>query len=513
MKPRRWVSLAVLCLSASTLHAQERRISVVVEYLAGANLYISAGTNENISPDDTLFVYEDSTEVYLGAFVVISSSQERSVVTFAGDPFPVTRGKVLQIEFTGAHAVVLQTAAPERRRRDVSSRVPEVHGRFSVDMNMLQSTTQGREVGVEPIDRYFTTPSARLRLAIVHLPGDIRFRTNARFSARYSAGSVVEPTQSLRVYQATLDKSFEKVPVQVQAGRFYSPFETYSGYWDGLLVHLGSGGFGGGVAVGFQPERSDEAPTAELPKYTVFLDYRYRGKSIAYRTDVSFHEVRPRSGFPSQMFAGWSQRLRVGRFQLSNDLQVDRDPATDTWRIAQLQVRSSIPLARGLDLNARYSRRQPSVLTPLGNLISSRREQVSGGLSFWARGASIRADVTANRFEGGDFTYTYSSSFSVARTPFMGVGLNGSGSYWKQDGASALFVTGGVSRTFGRVVSRASYQRYRSEFGSNTLLTHAVDLSLTVPFSRRVSAVIRGRTQRGENLTNNNLYVSLWTSF
>jgi hypothetical protein len=28
-----------------------------------------------------------------------------------------------------------------------------------------------------------------------------------------------------------------------------------------------------------------------------------------------------------------------------------------------------------------------------------------------------------------------------------------------------------------------------------------------------VSAVIRGRTQRGENLTNNKLYVSLWTSF
>jgi outer membrane usher protein FimD/PapC len=213
------------------------------------------------------------------------------------------------------------------------------------------------------------------------------------------------------------------------------------------------------------------------------------------------------------MFAGWSQRLRIGRVQLGHDLQVDRDPDTDTWRIAQLQVRSSIPLARGLDLNARYSTRQPSVLTPLGNLISSRREQVSGGLSFWARGTSIRGDVTANRFEGGDFTYTYSSSFSVVRTPFMGVGFNGSGSYWRQRDAKAFVVTGGVSRTFGRVVSRASYQQYRSESSGNTLLTHAVDVSLTVPFSRKVSLIVRGRTQRGENLTNNNLYVSLWTNF
>jgi hypothetical protein len=88
--------LAAGCtLPPAVAFAQQARLSVVVEYVAGANLYLDAGADDGIHAADTLQVYGGPSGSHLGDFVVISSSSDRAVVTFADRPFPVTRGDAL----------------------------------------------------------------------------------------------------------------------------------------------------------------------------------------------------------------------------------------------------------------------------------------------------------------------------------------------------------------------------------------------------------------------------------
>ena len=133
-------------------------------------------------------------------------------------------------------------------------------------------------------------------------------------------------------------------------------------------------------------------------------------------------------------------------------------------------------------------------------------------------GGSFGLDVTANRFAQSDSTaqemsYTYSASFSLLRTPILGLDWSASGSYWAQAGSKSLYATAGLGRSFGRVQSRASYQLYRSQSVTLTSVSHSVDAGLSFPLARSLYATLQGRMQRGENLHTSGLYFGLWTSF
>jgi len=509
---------AVLFLAlGNSAQAQEQAMAVLVEHIAGSNLYLDIGTDKGLTADDTLLVYADDDGTYLGALVVLSATHERAVVTFAGAPFPVTRGKVLRAVFTPAvrfHEEPAASAAAANQRRTPTEGM-RVSGRLTLDVNTLQTTSGGGQVGQEPIDRYFTTPTARLRATVAHLPGDLMFRTNLRVSRRYSSAGQVQPTESYRVYEASLEKTFRVIPVQLQLGRFYNRYETYSGYWDGLLMRMGPEVFGIGGAAGFQPERSNELFSTDVEKYTGFLNLRLRGGPASYSTDVSIHHLRPRSGQPNRTFGGWSQRLQVGRFHLSNSIQVDRIRETNRWEVTQILARSSVPLGTRMDLRLRYTMHHPQTPLPLPQLLRARRDQGSVGVNFLVGQGTVTFDATANRFQGTDreeTSFTYTGSFTFPRTFVLGLGFNSSVSYWVQDGARAMYLSGGLSRAFGRVYWRASYQRYQTK-SQVTLLTHSGDFALTIPLSRRFYSTIQARIQRGKNLSSNNLYVTVWVNF
>ena len=110
-------------------------------------------------------------------------------------------------------------------------------------------------------------------------------------------------------------------------------------------------------------------------------------------------------------------------------------------------------------------------------------------------------------------SYTYSASFSVLRTPILGLDWSASGSYWTQTGSKSLYATAGLGRGFGRVQTRASYQLYRSQSATLTSLSHSVDGSLAFPLARSLYATLQGRIQRGDDLHMSGLYFGLWTSF
>jgi hypothetical protein len=345
------------------------------------------------------------------------------------------------------------------------------------------------------------------------LPGDLEFTTNLRGAYRYSSDDLVDPEQSVRVYQLSLAKSFISVPFQFQAGRFYNRFENYSGYWDGLLLHYGERGLGFGVAAGFQPERANEWFSTELPKYAAFVDFNHVGESVSYYTDVSVHHMKPSSDLATRTFFGWAQRLTVGRARLATDVQVDRKGQTDKWNVTRLYASGSVPIAGRLSLHARYALDEPLLLSDSINLLPFKRQQGNAGISYWARGGRFNLDVTANRVNGRDPTYTVSSSFSLNETRVLGLGFNGAGSYWTFEGRKAVNLLGGINRSFGRVQTRASYQLYRTESAINEFTTHNIDFGLLFPLSRRLYSTIQGRVQRGDNQSANSIFLNLWMSF
>ncbi len=515
-----WLTTSVIALvmTAAAGLAQTGRIVVTVEYLAGSNIYIDTGRERGILDGDTVLAYSVEGGPLLGALRVISTSADKAVLTFVGDPFPVTRGNSLSLAFepvpvqgpvVAAGAIGDETAPRGAGGRDYG---PRLTGRLTADMDLLSSQVSFPGSNLESVDRLFALPALGLRATLARLPGDITLNTNLRLSYRYSSDRVIEPEPSVRIYEAAISKTFGNA-VLVQAGRFYSPFERFSGYWDGALVRFGGRNLGAGVASGFEPERADESFSSQLPKYTAFVDYRYRAGSLAYAGDVSFHQVRPRNDLLEHTYVGWSQRLSLRRFRVSSDLQVDRDPANGAWTISELFLNTSIPLGDRLFLDGRYVRRRPYLIWAGDDPFGEQREQAGAGLTYGGFGGFVGVDVTANRWEDGERSLTYGSSLAIPRTSLWDLGVSASASYWSRDGTDALVLSPGLNRSFGLVDSRLGYQLYRSGNPAGTIETHALDLQVSFPIARRAYSSLGGQLRFGDALQSQSLRATIWTSF
>lgn len=510
----RGVGTALLAWSiAASAAAQESRRPVVVTEIAGANLYLSDGADAGIAAGDTLRVFADRDGEYLGAFVVVAATATRSVVVFAGSPFPVTRGVELWVALTGEPVgAVAAGSEPERRTDDRARRPARVRGRFSLDFAGLQSTTRWLSNDWQEAERTFATPSASLRLVASDLPGGLTFRTSARGSYRYSDPGIVDPEAALHVYEFSVGNAPGTAPVSFTAGRFAGP-EIYSGFWDGVLVRLGGARAGIGAAAGFQPRRYDQAPTGDLPKYAVFGDLTVGSREVRYRTDLVFLHMLPAGdATPDVMTAGWSQLLTIHRFRLSGDVQFDRATGADRWELARLQVTGLVPLARGVYVRGRFDRSQPIQLVPIG-ADAFMRDRVSLGLGLAGRAGSLTLDAGASRFAEGRWSHSYGGSFSLTRLGVFGLGAHGSGSYWVLLGGTSVRAMAGLNRPLGAGSLRGTYEFTRNDQYGPVVITHAGVLGVTLPIARGLGASVQGRMQWGENLRSNALYVSLWRSF
>jgi hypothetical protein len=514
----------VLSVLAGRAQAQEpTRVTVVVEQLAGNNVYLNAGTVMGIRTNDTLGVHREQEGPELGRFLIVNSTAKRSVVTFIGAPFPITRGDSLHLDIRPSSVPV--AAGRKARRADPSTptlprstgtqparQAPHVSGRLSFDFSSIHSETEGLGGDPEKVKRDFNTPTAGLRMRVSQLPGGFQINTSVRVSHRSSTANLIEPSTSVRVYEASLERSFQALPLSIQLGRFYNRYETYSGYWDGLLLHYGKR-FGIGAALGFEPDRLNQALSSDVPKYSVFLDYRHQGRSAGYRADVSFHQVRSDDGTPHHTFVGLSQRVRVRRFSLSQNLQVDRNPESDRWVVTRAQARASVPLGKRADFHAGYTLRQPYQFGRSMDVIPFRRDHVNVGLTFWVGNGTVSADVSAADQEGQARYYNYSSSLSFPRTGVWGLSVSVAGSYWTEDTNKGLLLSPVLSRSFGVLRSRLNYQYYRSETERYTITSHAADVSLSFPLSARIRSTLRARVSQGDNLSSTGLYTSLWMAF
>jgi len=511
------LGLLVLLLAVPAAQAQDSTVTATVTYVAGQNAYLDVGSRRGITGGDTLVVRTDNT--VRGRLIVKSSSSTESVVTFAGVPFPITRGDVLTLLHIPGPAERdppavaderSDTTRAERRddepparpvRSDRSTSSPQ--GQWaprltgSVSLRLRASRTSTRQgLGTdETLDRRYATPSAAVNARVTQLPGDAVVRINARGSYRYvDNASPITPKIAVHAYQLSVEKDFGAT--SLQAGRFYNRYEPYSDYWDGLLVHRGSSSSGIGVAVGVRPQRGNERPLLATPKVTAFAHYETSAlEALEYRVNGSYHEVRPRDARPTHRFVGLMQAVEWGALSVRQDLQVDQDPKGNGWRPSRLRVRASMHPVDPLRLRVHYSRREPYFLhdprTPFGAL----RAEVGGGATVLLSRATIGGEVTMIRPTGPfEEALIYRGRVSVPSIAY-GIGLFGSGTLRTAKNREVQLGSVGLSKHVLGAHLRVRYRYYRTTQRRAILVSHSGMLSTTVPLpgDYRLSASVRVR--------------------
>lgn len=515
----------------------EAKILAVVDYVSGVEVYLSAGTEQGIQVGDTLSVYDGDGAGgdFLGTILILSVTERRLVASLVGPSFTPERADILYLgiprsvleqrlqEMAAQYdSVAASVSAEEPQGQESGPAGPgeretgppiQIRGRASLDMDALQTTTRWGESPEEELQRTFSTPTFRLQARLQNLPGGFRLGTNLRLSHRTSPDDAIQPVTSLRFYQFDLEKRFEAVPAQLHLGRFHNPFDDYSGYWDGMMVHVGEDGLGAGAALGFEPELWNEGVSTDRPKVSGFVDYTARGETAEYSGAVSFSALRPRIEEPERTYLATTQRIRLGDAWIRQRLRFDRSPDGGDWTMTRLQVDATLPLSKTLSIQGGWRRWRPYDSGIPDEVFGASHDRATVGLSLWTLGGGITADVSLDRPEGGGEARTVSSSFFLRRTPLLGLGFSGMASYWKRGESTSLILSPEIRRDFGRGQIRAGYRYYATDTGLGEIRTHYSDLSVAFPIAGALYARFGGFVQWGDNFSSNRVLASLWKSF
>jgi len=514
------------------------RITVRVQQVAGTSVYVEVGTRNGLAQGDTLDVFRDSTDTSEKRLVVVASSEHRSVLTFAGTPFPLTRGASLILQLlrkpaeTPPEPTVATSAAADRPVPEPTAVAPRsiprpaeeprvdhpsapalpAHGRVSLGFSGVRSSTQIGGTDPTSVDRMFATPAMGLVLTVPDAVGHMQLRTNMRLAYRYSDQDIIQPALSARVYDASLDGRFDGYRVMV--GRFHSPVEPYSGFWDGALLRVGGTGLGIGAIAGFEPDRWNESPSTSAPKATIFVDGRGRGDGWRWSGNLSAHEVRPRNGEAQHRFFGASQRLSAGPLGLSHDVEVDRDPGSGRWKVSRLLVRGSVELPSGWELRGGVAREEPWIPELLGSPFGYRRDRANAGLAYHGPVGFASLDASMGKDAAGSRTWGGTGVFSLNRLPGLaGVGLLASVSRWSGGYGTSESASPMLSFDLPSVRLRAGYRISRNDYLGDPIVTHSVEGALDLPFGAGFRLTSRARVQFGGYLSSQSFDLGLYRVF
>jgi hypothetical protein len=387
---------------------------------------------------------------------------------------------------------------------------PVVHGTLAFDFDALDSETRwgGEQPGRST--RQFMTPALRIYATASQLPGGFRLHTNLRWDYRYTTGSTLGQTAALRIYQASLEKRFTSLPLELQLGRFYLPVDAYGGYWDGVMMRAG-GRFGVGFAAGYEPDRANGRLVTDNVKATAFVDYGYRTTRFGYEAGVSAHQGSDWLG-ADERFLSWSQRLRLGRAYLQQRARLDAGTGWSAWSLSQLDLTALMPLIGDLAVRAQFARRSFDGTVVGADSIRPRHERKGVGLLFSGSNLSMSADVSFNDWSDGVGTRTWSASAGLLRTPLAGLGLGVAANVWNSETGESRYISPWLSRSFGTASARVAYQRYEAA-GSDASDYQATALSLSFGLPAGLQATIRAQTQWGASMSGHRLFTSLWKSF
>jgi hypothetical protein len=505
---RSWLVAVGLCM-ATAVQAQERTVTARVVEIAGADLYLDAGGDAGLAEGDTLVVRRAADTAPVGAFIVVAVSSARAVVSFAGAPFAVTRGDALVLTLHGATevtaapapAVAPPVAGPSRSHAGV-----QLHGSAAIDVQGSHNTTIGFGANPELLIQDYAVPATRLRVVLSNLPGGGRFITSLRASQQVGSASLFDRGTVMRVYDAHYERDAGLARIEV--GRFFSPYEPFSGIWDGALLRLGGAqGFGLGVAGGYQPELGDEGFSTTVPKFAAFADFRQDRGPVRLDADLSAHIWRPTDGTPDRTFLGWSQHLRVGGVRLDHLVEVDQS-TTGSWNLTRLDVRTGIPMGSRFQVSAEYYRDRLWWWSSTPDSLLPTQDRVTTGASYQFGAGFISADATLLLSGTTVQGHTYSGSLQLPEIASR-VSLGGAVSYWTLGTITGLVATPTLRWRLGLLRPSLTYEFFRSTTPNTTSISHGGILGFVIPWTRGLESSLRFTARYGQNVHSFGMYSSL----
>ena len=541
--PRALIAGLLLATTSATAQpAVVSRVEATVTLVAGQNAYLDVGAAAGLAAGDTVEAYRG--DVRNGALVVISAADDRAVVAFAGEPFPLTRGTRITLvrptrdapaaapapppegapDTTTAAvdrpSILGQAARPSETPRSVR-RGPRVDGRLQLGVDGFRTAT-ALPGDLPDQTRSFATPFAALRLRADGLGGGLRLDVDARSSYRWADGVTFDRPGDARVYTVSLSGRF--AGVDARAGRFTNEYDPFTGAWDGLSLHLGSREMGVGIAGGLQPDYGAGVPTMDFPKGAIYahaegvLSGTTRGRVQALAGAIA--PTAP--GLVVRPFVGVRPQVWGRGFTFAAEAMADRDPDTTAggWTLSRLSGRASAEAMPGLRLHAFAMRRRGYLLFGSTQALLPASTRAGAGASVSLRsgplpGAVVRADFSQSW--AGDLapTRSFSGGLYLPRIPGVGLGANLDATAWTRDdpaGAQGGLSAGAaLSRSIGRGFVQVGYRYGRSPLGlSEVLTTQGLDATLQVSVTSRVALTLQAGLQGGDVLRSTRLYTALW---
>ncbi len=530
----RWLLIITIALLGLPSEAQEAATAETqVTFIAGQTVYVSSGTSDGLVVGDTLDVFEDG--VRLGSMVVVSATPDRSVLAFADTIFPITMGDQLTLSFALAapepvgplpppilteRPSILEPSVDETPSQSYGG--PRVSGRLQLGVSGLMTSTSSS--GGASYDRTYATPFALLRAEVADLPGGLQFNTRLRAAYRYADPTPFSEEVDIRVYDLNLEKSFSNLPLEISAGRLFNRYDRFTGYWDGLNIHVGNRERGFGVAAGFQPDRGNEMPTTDLPKYTVFGHAAFETEGVRFDGTVLGGQIIPKSdSLQTRTFVGFQQQVFAGNFRLSAGALVDQDPESNAWTFSRLNARASVTATPSIRLRGFASSNRPYILYADRQYILSRSTRFGGGATVTLRsgpvpGLSVRADVTNAMTEGQPNTVTVNGGISIPGISSARIGVSVDGTVWQNqqlgESQRGIYAGVGVNKSFGSTYGRLGYRYQQSPLlGLSALISHGLDVMLQVPLRSGLALTLQASTQLGQSISSTRLYTAIWYRF
>lgn len=502
-------------------------VRVVVEYIAGANLYLTGGPDLELAPGDTI---QASRGDRTGNLRVVGSGNGRTVVAFVGTPFPVTVGDSLDLQTSSRPSgtrlaaddtiesppvvIVPPAVSPERntggagRAGSRPARPVRIDGTLALEFDATTSAARWGDEPDERSERRYATPGMRLSATVSDLPGGFRASANLRYERRYGDGPAYGGQSSFRLYGASISRNWSSV--RVEAGRFHNPVDLYGGYWDGAMIRVGGRRLGFGASAGYTPDRVSGGFRTVAPKSSVFADLSAGGGVASYRAGIAAHQERDTTG-STKRWLSTNQQLRVGRAILTNRVRLDAADGWSGWSVELLDVNAIVPVVGHLRARVGFARRSwawPGLEPDTARPHNSRR---GAGLQYAGDNVNLAVDARTVQWSDGDRARTISASLSVQRTLFdLGFGLTAS----RSDGEAgrSAWISPWLSRRFGPVYTMLSFQLYRtgeradadSEGGSFTM---------SFPLAGGFHSNLRVQTRQGAGSSSNRIFTSLWKSF
>jgi hypothetical protein len=513
----------LLFVAPALLQAQDTRVRATVDYVAGASIYLSAGEGQGLFAGDTVRVRRLPGSVP-GRLVIVTSTRGRSVAQMAGDSFAIARGDTLIVEISAAAQARASAAAaprdsvrapapvaiaPAAARAAAPRSGVRTYGRIGFDINASETTSRWGDTPEQQSRSTYSSQVARFRLTAENLPGNLRFNTNLR-AAWLTANAPVAQPLALEVYQASIETELTALPLRLAAGRFYNPYESHSGYFDGLLLRMGRSGLGAGAVVGFEPHRANRAFHGSAAKVSAFVDAHDHTGAVHYDGDLSVHHQAQSWQGDRRDFVGISQRIAIGRVFLTQRAQAGRinSGTVDLW---QMQLSAALPITGALQLVGRYARER-NALFMAADSISGARVRLSAGLSGAGRvgAGAIEVGSIDNGYGASGRTVTGSVSLPNAAA---GIGLSLNGGYWQESSFTSVYATPALERTFGRTRVRAAGSYYRSDFGGSVYEQRGADLMFARRLTRSSDLSVTFSASSGSGATTYRLLLGTWKSF